>query len=351
MAKKDSFGVKRKNFRKLLQRKRLTVMPGGFSPLYAQLAQQAGFECFFLAGSQLSAFLYGLPDNGIIGLRDLVDHARHMAMRCDIPVLVDADTGYGNAVNVFFTVQEIVRSGVAALQIEDQEAPKKSGTLAGRRCVSIEEAVGKYQAAVAARNEIDPDFVICARCDALGAEGESFKDALKRCIAYAEKGGVDFVWLNSVQTREHLRIACREIPVPVLTVWGGAESTPTLEEYEEMGLRIILYPTMTANAGLEAAWQLLNELRDKGNGALAEWSDAVGRNRWGRTNRRKLLPYGKIREIEDRYLPKEKQRDYDSTWGHRTAFTTHAKPLLPEEERRRRKPARRAPPRARQKPK
>jgi 2-methylisocitrate lyase-like PEP mutase family enzyme len=351
MAKKDSFGVKRKNFRKLLQRKRLTVMPGGFSPLYAQLAQQAGFECFFLAGSQLSAFLYGLPDNGIIGLRDLVDHARHMAMRCDIPVLVDADTGYGNAVNVFFTVQEIVRSGVAALQIEDQEAPKKSGTLAGRRCVSIEEAVGKYQAALAARNEIDPDFVICARCDALGAEDGSFKDALKRCIAYAEKGGVDFVWLNSVQTREHLRIACREIPVPVLTVWGGAESTPTLEEYEEMGLRIILYPTMTANAGLEAAWQLLNELRDKGNGALAEWSDAVGRNRWGRTNRRKLLPYGKIREIEDRYLPKEKQRDYDSTWGHRTAFTTDAKPLLPEEEKRRRKPARRAPRHARQKPK
>lgn len=333
----DAFGLKRKAFRKILKRKSLTVMPGGFSPLYAQLAKQAGFECFFLAGSQLSAFLYGLPDNGIIGLRDLVDHARHMAMRADIPVLVDTDTGYGNAVNVHFTVQEVVHSGVAAMQIEDQEAPKKSGTLAGRRCISIEEAVGKYQAAVAARNEIDPEFVICARCDALGAEGESFKDALKRCIAYAEKGGVDLVWLNSVQTREHLRIACREIPVPVLTVWGGAEATPTLAEYEDMGLRIILYPTMTANAGLEAAWQLLNELRDKGNGALAEWSEAVSRSRWGRTNRRKMLPYETIREVEDRYLPKEKQRDYDATWGHRTAFTTDAKPLLPEEEEKRRR--------------
>jgi 2-methylisocitrate lyase-like PEP mutase family enzyme len=343
MTATDAIAFKRKSFRKILKRKSLTVMPGGFSPLYAQLAKQAGFECFFLAGSQLSAYLYGLPDNGIIGLRDVVDHARHMALRADIPVLVDTDTGYGNAVNVFFTVQEVIRSGVAAMQIEDQEAPKKSGTLAGRRCISIAEAVGKYQAAVAARDEMDPDFVICARCDALGAEGETFKEALKRCIAYADKGGVDFVWLNSIQTREHLRIACREIPVPVLTCWGGAESTPTLEEYEDLGLRIILYPTMTANAGLEAAWQLLNELRDKGNGALAEWSEAVSRNRWGRTNRRKLLPYARIGEVEEKYLPKEKQRDYETTWGHRTAFTLDAKPLLPGEEKARRKarPARR----------
>src|ERR1700757_2186127 len=133
----DTVRLKRKKFRGLLARRRLTVMPGGFSPLYARLAQEAGFECFFLAGSQLSAYLYGLPDNGIIGLHDLVDHARHMAARCDIPIFIDADTGFGNAVNVHFTVQECVRAGVAGLQIEDQEAPKKSGTLAGRRCIPI----------------------------------------------------------------------------------------------------------------------------------------------------------------------------------------------------------------------
>src|ERR1700722_2936357 len=118
MSVQDQTRLKRRKFRELLQRKRLTVMPGGFSPLYARVAQEAGFECFFLAGSQLSAFLYGLPDNGIIGLRDLVDHARHMAARCDIPIFVDADTGFGNAVNVHFTVQECVRSGAAGLQIE-----------------------------------------------------------------------------------------------------------------------------------------------------------------------------------------------------------------------------------------
>src|SRR3984893_11605730 len=193
MIVEDQTRLKRRKFRALLERKRLTVMPGGFSPLYARLAQEAGFECFFLAGSQLSAYLYGLPDNGLLGLRDLVDHARHMAARCDIPIFIDADTGFGNAVNVHFTVQECVRSGVAGLQIEDQEAQKKSGPLAGRRCIPREEAVGKYRAAVAARNEIDPEFVICARCDLLGAEGGSFEDAMKRCRAYAEEGGVDLV--------------------------------------------------------------------------------------------------------------------------------------------------------------
>src|SRR6266508_2125964 len=176
MSMQDSTSGKRSRFRELLRRQRLTVMPGGFSPLYARLAQEAGFECFFLAGSQLSAFLYGVPDNGIIGLRDLVDHARHMAARCDIPIFVDADTGFGNAVNVYFAVQDLIRSGVAGLQIEDQEAPKKSGTLSGRRCIRMDEAIGKYRAAVAARNEIDPEFVICARCDLLGAEGGSFEE-------------------------------------------------------------------------------------------------------------------------------------------------------------------------------
>jgi 2-methylisocitrate lyase-like PEP mutase family enzyme len=322
----------RKKFRGLLARRRLTVMPGGFSPLYARLAQEAGFECFFLAGSQLSAYLYGLPDNGIIGLRDLVDHARHMAARCDIPIFVDADTGFGNAVNVHFTVQECIRCGVAGLQIEDQEAPKKSGTAAGRRCISVDEAVGKYRAAVAARNEIDPEFIICARCDVLGAEGGSFTEALRRCVAYAQEGGVDLIWLNSVQTRDQLRRACSEIPLPILAVWGGAESTPTLEEYEKLGLKIVLYPTITSNAGLEAAWQLLNELREQGNGALAQWRAGIDRSRWGGVDRRALLGNSRIRELEEQYLPKAAQRDYATTWGHKTASTPDANPPLPDEE-------------------
>jgi 2-methylisocitrate lyase-like PEP mutase family enzyme len=322
----DAVRHKRTLFRKLLKRKKLTVMPGGFSPLYARLAQQAGFESFFLAGSQLSAFLYGVPDNGIIGLRELVDHGRQMAAAADIPILVDADTGFGNAVNVHYAVKEIARAGVASLQIEDQEAPKKSATNAGRRCISQAEAVGKIQAAVAARDEVDPEFVICARCDTLGAEGGSFAEALERCIAYVEKGGADFIWLNSVETREDLARACAKIPAPVLTIWGGKDAPPSIEEFEALGTRILLIPTVAATVGLQAAWEVMNDLRERGMRAMAEWHARANANPWGRPNHTMLLGHDKVREIEARYIPASLQRDYAKTWGHRSDYTTVSAP-------------------------
>src|SRR5262249_35713871 len=159
-------------------------------------------------------YLLGVPDAGILGLRDIVDHARHLAARTAIPIFVDLDTGFGNAVNVHFSVQQCVRCGVAGVSLEDQEAPKKSATAAGRRCISRHEAVGKLRAAGAARDARDESFVICARCDALGAEGGTFEAALERSIAYVREGGADFVWLNSVETRDQIRRACAEIPAP-----------------------------------------------------------------------------------------------------------------------------------------
>jgi len=316
----DAAHAKRLKFRELLRRPGVTVMPGGFSPLYARMAQMAGFESFFLAGSQLSAFLYGVPDNGIFGLRDLVDHARHMAARCDIPILIDADTGFGNAVNVWYTVQECVRAGVAALQIEDQEAPKKSATVAGRRCIPIDEAVGKIKAAVAARNELDPAFAICARCDILGAEGSNFREAVERCTAYITEGGADLVWLNSVETRDDLRNACREIPGPVLVIWGGKDAAPSVEEYAALGAKIALYPVIAATAGLQASWQVLNDFKERGTVALQEWDAANKRSKWGRADFGALVGQANIRKIEEQFLPENKKRDYDSTWGHKTSF-------------------------------
>jgi 2-methylisocitrate lyase-like PEP mutase family enzyme len=317
----DEARQKREKFRELLRRPKVTLMPGGFGPLYARMAEEAGFESFFLAGSQLSSVLYGVPDNGIVGLRDLVDHARHMAARTAIPILVDADTGFGNAVNVHWAVQEIVRSGVAGMQIEDQEAPKKSGTAAGRRCIPPDEAVGKIRAAIAARNALDPSFVVCARCDSIGAEGESFDDALARSVAYVEKGGADLVWLNSVETRAQVRRAAKEIPAPLLVIWGGAsEPAPQPAEYEEMGVRIVLYPTFCSTYGIQAVWQILNEFREKGPNALAERSAELRRSKWGLVDPKKLIGAELIPEIEAKYLPKSAQRDYGATWGHRVTF-------------------------------
>jgi 2-methylisocitrate lyase-like PEP mutase family enzyme len=308
--------VKRRRFRELLARDEIVVMPGGFSPLLAKIAQEAGFESYFLAGSQLSAFLYGYPDVGVMGLRDVVDHARHMAARTEIPILLDFDTGFGNAVSVWYAVQEGVRTGAAALQIEDQEAPKKSGTSAGRRCIPRDEAVGKYRAAVAARDEIDHEFVICARCDSLGAEGEDFESSIARCIAYAEDGGADMIWLNSVQTREQLEIACRRIPVPVLTIWGGEGPAPTPAEYASLGVQVALYPTVAAAAGMHAAWHLLHDLKARGSDALGDWAEQVRASPYGTADYKALSGLPRVRELEERFLPAESQRNYASTWGH-----------------------------------
>ncbi len=307
---------KRVRFRELLRRDELTVMPGGYSPIHARMAEEIGFESFFIAGSQMSAFLFGVPDTGIMGLRDVVDHARHVAARTTIPIFLDADTGFGNAVNVHFAVQECVRSGVAGLQIEDQEAPKKSGTSAGRRCIGRDEAVGKIQAAVAARDEIDAAFVICARCDLIGAEGSDFDEALARSIAYVTDGGADFVWLNSVETRDQVARAAAEIPAPLLVLWGGGEPAPTLAEWQDLGISVALYPVIAAKAGLEASWQVLNELKERGTPALDAWNAACDANPWGRADARTLTGSDKVRDIEDEFLTDEARRDYDSTWGH-----------------------------------
>jgi len=312
---------KRLRFRQLIKRKSLSVMPGGFSPAYARMAELAGFECFFLAGSQMSAFLLGVPDNGILGLRDVVDHARHMARVTPMPILVDADTGFGNAVNVHYTVQELLNAGVAGLQIEDQEAPKKSGTGAGRRCISIEENVGKLKAAAAARNELDPQFVICARTDSLGSEGGSFEDAVARCIAYAHDGGADIVWLNSIRTLEQVAEACAKIPVPMLASWGGPRPTPSLEEFERRGLRILLHPTIAASAGMQAAWQMLHDMQARGSQAIDDWAAGVASHPAGSADLKKLFNADKIREIEELCLPESNRRDYVNTSGGQTPLS------------------------------
>ena len=233
-------------------------------------------------------------------------------------IFVDTDTGFGNAVNVHYTVQECVNAGIAGIQIEDQEAPKKSSTSAGRRCISMEEAIGKYRAAVAARNELDPEFVICARCDTLGAENGGFEETIKRCVAYVKEGGADFVWLNSIESREQVKEACARIPAPVLTIWGGPEPAPTPEEYEQLGLRIVLYPVIAATAGMQAAWQLFNDLKQRGKPALDDWASGVRASKYGAVQLKTVVNSAKVRELEDAFLPDSEKRDYESTWGHAT---------------------------------
>ena len=209
-----------------------------------------------------------------------------------------------------------MRAGAAALQIEDQESPKKSGTSAGRACISRAEAVGKYRAAIDARNAIDSEFVIVARCDALGAAGENFDSALARCIAYVEEGGADAVWLNSAQTHEQLEIACRRIPAPVITIWGGGGVPPTAPEYQSLGVKVVLYPDIAAAAGMQAAWRVLHDFKARGADALTDWAAWVTASPYGAADLKSLIGSGHVRELEEMFIPAESQRDYETTWGH-----------------------------------
>jgi 2-methylisocitrate lyase-like PEP mutase family enzyme len=305
-------------FHELLRRPQLLVMPGGFSPLHARMSEVLGYEAFFMSGSQVAAYLYGYPDVGLLGLGEMVEAARRLSAASSIPIFADADTGYGNAVNAYHTVKEFIRAGAAGLHMEDQESPKKSGTLAGRRLISIEEAIGKYRAAVAAKKEVDPDFVICARCDSIGAEGGSFEDAIQRSLAYVTEAGVDAIWVNTLRSFEEIREACQRIPAPVIAPYYGPPPSPTFAEFQSLGAAAVLYPSLTTANGLQATWELMHEFRERGPVALEEWNKRAASSKWGIVPRTQepLLEAEKIRKLEEAFIPQSLRRDYAKTFGH-----------------------------------
>jgi 2-methylisocitrate lyase-like PEP mutase family enzyme len=303
---------------RLLKRPELLVMSGGFSALHARMSEVLGYEGFFMSGSQVAAYVYGYPDVGLLGLNEMVESVRRITNVSDIPVFADADTGYGNAVNVYYTAQAYIRAGAAGLHIEDQEAPKKSGTLAGRRLISLEEAIGKYKAAMAAKKDLDADFVVCARCDSIGSEGGGFEDSVKRGIAYVKEAGVDCVWMNTMTEREQIAEACRRIPAPVIAPYYGPRPSPTFDEFQKLGAAAVLYPSLTTANGLQSTWEVLHEFKERGPVVLDEWNKKATASKYGIVPRTQdpILPAKKIIQLEDDFIPKEMQRDYDKTFGH-----------------------------------
>ena len=304
-------------FRRLLNDPKLLLIPGGFSPLAARMVEAAGLHAFFLAGSQTSAYIYALPDVGIMGREEMLAATRRMTAASNVCVFADADTGFGNALNVYEATKAYVRAGAAGFHIEDQESPKRSGTTSGRRCISVAEAVSKYRAAVAARDELDPDFVVCARCDLIGAEGGSFEAAVERCIAYVEEAHVDMIWLNNVHSIDEISIAARRIPGPVMPTYGGPQPGPTLQQLEDMGVAAAIFPAMTSSMGLQATWDLLNDLAERGQAALDERRAPQTEGKWGRVRFDTFVTpsQDRVKEIEAQFLTDEQKRDYDSTFG------------------------------------
>src|SRR5512147_2275887 len=183
---------KGKKFRQLLQDEPYLFTGGIYSPLDAQIAESAGMKSIYLSGYSL-AMLNGWPDMGFLTMTEVTKAASMVASAVDVPIIADADDGYGNALSTMRTVQEFVKTGVAGVHLEDQRFPKRCGHIAGKTVVSREEAIGKYRAAIETRNRLDRDFVIIARTDAYGAVGGSMEEAIWRGRAYAD-AGVDSVW-------------------------------------------------------------------------------------------------------------------------------------------------------------
>ena len=256
-------------FQKLLNDPELLVMPGGFSPLMARMAESVGFKSFHMAGSQISAHVYGYSDVGLLTRDEMARNVHNVASACDLPIFADADTGYGNALNVYHTVQEYVLAGAAGLHIEDQAWPKRAGHMTGKKVVPTVEMVGKIRVAREARE--DADFVIIARCDALMVTGLS--DTLERGEAYLEAGAdvLFFETRNEIDEIEALAERFRG-RVPLLYNHSESGKAPLLQaaELEAIGFKIVAFYGHAQLAACRTMREVLDEILRTGN-STAIW--------------------------------------------------------------------------------
>lgn len=275
----------RQRLRERLTKGPMIVAPGIYDAFGARFVERAGFDAVYLTGNGVSASLLGRPDVGLVDLTLISQHAHRVAACVDIPLISDADTGYGNAVNVRHTVMEFEAAGVAAIHIEDQATPKRCGHMPGSRpVVSMEEQVGKIEAAIAARR--DPDFIIIARTDA--AAGLGLDEAIRRGKAY-RKAGADVVFVelkSSANIVDELKRVTGEIDAPCLVNIEeiGRLGELTAPELEQLGMRIAIYPGLARYAAGYAIREAVNALKRDGTTKAArermlsfkEYTDALG---------------------------------------------------------------------------
>jgi 2,3-dimethylmalate lyase len=279
--------------RALLDSGQTIVAPGAFDPLSARLVEEAGFPEVYMTGFGTSAALIGRPDVGLLTMTEMAGNAGRIAACVDIPVIADADTGYGNPLNVIRTVGAYEAAGVAGIHIEDQVAPKKCGHMDGKLVIPAGEMAAKIRAAVEARAQ--PEFVIIARTDARAVEG--LERALERGRMYRE-AGADALFIEAVVTEEEAGEAIRAFPdVPLLFNWAEGGKTPPigLDRLTGLGYRIVIFPISTLLAATGAMRRILREIAQAGTPAAAlhdlptfgEFVDFIG------------LP--QVREAEQRY--------------------------------------------------
>ena len=240
------------------------MVPGVFNALAARMAERVGFQAIYLSGAALSAGLAAVPDVGLLTADEFATAARYLASAVTIPLIADADTGFGEPLNVERTVRLYESAGVAGLHLEDQEFPKRCGHLSGKQVVPAEAMVAKLRAAASARR--DPDFVIIARTDARGVSG--FDDAVRRAELYLE-AGADMIFPEALESKDELARFAREVRAPLVANLTEFGKTPpfSFAELATIGYSIILYPLTVFRVAMRAAEDALRELKTAGTQA------------------------------------------------------------------------------------
>lgn len=301
--------------RRLLERKKILVAPGCYNALTAKIIEKVGFEAAYLSGYGLSVSLLGMPDVGLATMTEVHMIARYVANAVRIPIIADSDTGYGNAINVMRTVREYIQTGVAAIHLEDQITPKRCGHVAGKMLVPLQEAVGKFMAADAARKELDPDFVIIARTDARGAVGGSLEEAIARANAYV-KAGADLAFVEAPLSKEELRKIVKEVQAPILYNVTGVSPLLQINELEEMGVSLVIYPGVSLRASARAVWDHIQDLKARGTQAEIDFREKMKGHHLAEFHA--FAGFPEIRQMEEKFLPQEDVvRRYEDTIGYK----------------------------------
>ena len=250
----------RKKLKELVQARRGVIVPGAFNALSAKVIEDLGFEAIYVTGAGVTNMWFGMPDQGFMGLAEIADHTARIRDAVNVPLLVDADTGFGNALNVIHTVRTLERAGADCIQLEDQVAPKRCGHFSGKEVISTEEAVNKIKAAVDARR--DADLMIMARTDAAATLG--FEAAVERAQKFAE-AGADILFVEAVTQAEEVRALPQRLPQPQLMnmVIGGRTPIFNAEQLGKLGYGIVLYANAALQGAVMGMQKALTVLRDE----------------------------------------------------------------------------------------
>ena len=243
----------------LADARRGVIVPGAFNAMSARLIADLGFEAIYVTGAGVTNMWFGMPDQGFMGLSDIADHTARIRDAVEVPLLVDADTGFGNALNTYHAVRTLERAGADCIQLEDQVAPKRCGHFSGKEVISTEEMLGKIKAACDARR--DKDLLIMARTDAAAVHG--FEAAVERAQRFAE-AGADILFVEAVTTAEEIRALPQRLATPQLMnmVIGGKTPIVSAEELGQLGYGIVLYANAALQGAVAGMQKALTVLRD-----------------------------------------------------------------------------------------